>query len=162
MSVNSVNSLSSRSASSSSALSQETINKLKALGLDPTKYSSEAQAQQAITEKTEQNNSSSSSSQKSGSSNFATIKTEVQDLASKMGIYVESNDKIDDILSKISDKISELEGTAGSDQAKEAEVNGYQNEYTIISAELSQLEASRSMAGASAMASYNKAALGLS
>jgi hypothetical protein len=158
-SVSSSSVASTNNNSSSTALSDDTKNKLQALGLDPSKYTTEAQAQAAITQAQAQQQSQQSGTQKSGSSSFSTIKTEVQDLASKMGISVGSNDKMKDILGKISDKMSELQSTAGTDPTKLSELNGYQSQYTSISSELSQLEASRNMTGATALADYNKATL---
>lgn len=161
MSIDSINSVNSASASSSSSstskLSEETKKKLQALGLDPTKYTSEAQAQTAITEA--QNKQA--SNKPAAPSNFQTIKNEVQDLASKMGIIPGANDKINDIMANISDKITELQATAGTDSAKLAQVSDYNSQYTTISNELAQMEAAKNMTGASAMANYNKAALGL-
>ena len=164
MSVNAVGSVNSSSSaastSSSSAISEDTKKKLQALGLDPSKYTSEAQAQTAITQAQAQQQSQQDGAKKSGGSgSFATIKTEVQDLASKMGVSVGNNDKASDILSNISDKISELQSSAGTDPTKLSELNGYQSQYTSISSELSQLEASRNMTGATALADYNKATL---
>lgn len=150
---------SSSSSSSSSALSQETIDKLKALGLDPSQYSSEAEAQQAITDAQQKQDAQKSGG--SGSSSLSTIKTEVEELASSMGISVGNSDKISDIMQNISDKISELQSSAGSDESKQTQVTGYNDQYTTISNELAQLEASRSMTGANALANYNKASLGL-
>lgn len=160
MSVNAVNSVSSNSASSSSSatkLSQDTINKLKALGLDPSKYTSESQAQQAIKEAQEKQ----SPQKPSGSNNFSTVKTDVQDLASKMGLVFGSNDKVDDILDAISNKIDELKAGAGTDETKLSQVNDYSNQYSTLSNEIAQMEAAKNMTGATAMANYNKAALGL-
>lgn len=158
-SVSSTSSASSASASSSTAISDDTKKKLLALGLDPSKYTTESQAEEAITEA--QAKQQPQQAQKSGSSSFATIKTEVQELASKMGLNVGTNDKTSDILSKISDEINELQSTAGSDPTKASQANAYQSQYTTISSELSQLEAARNMTGATALGNYNKAAQGL-
>ena len=147
------------SKSSSTALSDDTKKKLQALGLDPSKYTTEAQAQAAITAAQAQQQSQQQGAQKPGGSSFSSIKTEVQDLASKMGINVGNNDKTSDILNNISDKISELKSSAGTDPTKLSELNGYQSQYTSISSELSQLEASHNMTGATVLSDYNKATL---
>lgn len=161
MSISSVSSIGSSSSSSTSSstqsqLSEDTIKKLKELGLDPTQYKTEAQAQAAIS-------SAQQATQKpqNGANSYDTIKTEVTDLASQMGVEVGNNDKLDDILDKISTQINVLQASAGDDTEKLADVNNYQSEYAQISSELSQLEAARNMKGASALANYNKAALGL-
>lgn len=162
MSVNAISSsfsASSASGSSTSQLSEDTKKKLQALGLDPTKYTSEAQAQAAIQEALARQTQQ---PPKPEAVNMDSIKTEVQELASSMGVTVGSNDKIDDILNNISLKITELQASAGTDSSKLADVNSYQTKYTTIENELSQLKASKSMTGANALANYNKAALGLS
>ena len=160
MSVNAITSVRSSSvaSSSSSALSEDTKKKLQAVGLDPAKYTSETQAQQAIKEAEEKKEGHKKAQ---GANPFETIKTEVQELASAMGLTVGGNDKISDIMSNISDKISELKSTAGSDQTKLSEIDGYNSQFTTISTELAQMEAAKSMKGATALANYNKAALGL-
>jgi len=151
---------SSKTSSTSSVLSNDTKAKLKALGLDPTKYTSESAAQEAITEAQEKQQQKTAAPKSDGSS-FTTIKTEVQDLAAKIGITVGTNDKTSDILTKISDQITELKSAAGTDSSKLSAASAYESQYTTISSELSQLESAKNMTGASALANYNKAALGL-
>lgn len=162
MSIDAVSSVSTSSlsstSSSSSALSDDTKKKLEALGLDPTKYTTEAQAQAAITAAQEKQ---AQQSQQGGSNSYESIKTEVNSLASTMGIEVGSNDKLEDILDKISTQITTLQASAGTDATKLADVNNYQAQYTTITSELSKIEAAKNMTGASALANYNKAALGL-
>lgn len=155
----SANSSASQANSASSALNSATKKKLEALGLDPKKYTTEAAAQEAITEA--QAKQQPSPPPKPDGTSFETIKTKVQDLASKIGIAVGTNDKTADILTKISNQITELKSAAGTDASKLSAVNGYQSQYTTISSELSQLESAKNMTGASALANYNKAALGL-
>lgn len=145
-------------SASSSVLSDDTKKKLQALGLDPSKYTSEAQAQQAIQDAQTKQESTRQSGNKGS---FETIKTEVQELAGSMGISAGSNDKISDIMSSISDKISELQSSAGSDQTKLSQVNSYNSQYTSITNEIAQMEAAKSMTGATALANYNKIALGI-
>ena len=158
--ISAVSSNTPTSSNTAATLSDDTKKQLQALGLDPSKYTSEAAAQQAITQA--QSQQQEQGAQKSGgSSSFASMKSEVQDLASKMGVEVGNNDKIDDILSNISSKIDSLQANAGTDPTKLSDVNGYQAQYSTISAELSQMQAARNMTGASALANYNKAALGL-
>ncbi|MFA7658935.1 MAG: hypothetical protein WCY19_05840 [Candidatus Gastranaerophilaceae bacterium] len=165
MSIDAVSSVASSSVatsaarSSSSTLSDDTKKKLQALGLDPSKYTSETQAQLAIKDAQEKQEGT----KKSGGSNplESIIKTEVNSLASAMGIEIGSNDKLDDILNKISTQLTTLQASAGTDGTKLSNVNNYQNQFATITSELSQLEAARKMTGATALANYNKAALGL-
>jgi len=160
LSVSAVGSIPASSSSSSTALTDATKKKLQDLGLDPSKYNTEALAQAAISQA--QTQQQTQKPQKPSGSKDDSIKTEVQDLASKIGVIAGNNDKITDILSKISDKISELQTSAGTDPAKLAEVNSYQSQYTTISSEIAQKEAAKNMTGATAVASYNKVSLGLS
>jgi hypothetical protein len=144
-------------ASGASALSEDTKKKLKALGLDPTKYATEADAQLAIQETT----SKQTAQKPAGADNFKTVEEEAQALASEMGLPVGNNDKIDDIMDGISAKIEELQSSAGSDPTKLSQLNDYNNKYTTISNELAQLQAAKNMTGATALGNYNKASLGL-
>lgn len=164
MSLNAVSSAHSlnfanRSSCASSKLSEDTKKKLKELGLDPSLYSSEAEAQTAIAAKKQQQISG---AKKPGGGDFKQIEEEAQALAAQMGISVGSNDKINDIMGKISDKISELESSAGSDKTKLVQFNDFSNKYSAIANELAQLQASKNMTGATALGNYNKASLGLS
>lgn len=159
--INSVGSASSTSIASgvsSTKLSEDTKKKLKELGLDPSQYSSEAEAKAAIAAKEHQKTEG---AKKAGGGDFKRIEEEAQSLAAEMGISAGSNDKISDIMDKISNKISELESGAGSDKTKLAQVNDFSNKYTTISNELAQLQAAKNMTGATALGNYNKASLGL-
>lgn len=158
-SVSTANSASSTLGASSSKLSEDTKKKLKELGLDPSQYSSEAEAQAAIASKKQQQISG---AKKPGGGDFKRIEEEAQSLVAEMGISVGSNDKINDIMGKISDKISELESSAGTDKTKLAQVNDFSNKYSAIVNELAQLQAAKNMTGATALGNYNKASLGLS
>lgn len=165
--ISSVSGSSSSSASStSSVLSNETKSKLKALGLDPADYTSESAAKSAIAEATAkkaqeaQQTQSQSKPQRSGV--LETVETNTKELASKMGISISTEDKLADIFDKISTKIDELQASAGTDASKKTDASGYKSEYSILYSEYSQATATQNMTGASALASYNKAALGLS
>ena len=141
-----------------SALSDDTKKKLQALGLDPTKYATEADAEQAIQDATAKQ---AATKKPDGAGNFKTIEEEAQALASEMGIPVGQNDKMSDIMDAITAKIDDLQSSAGSDPTKLAQVNDYNSKFSSISSELAQLQASRSMTGATALGNYNKASQGL-
>lgn len=158
-SVGTTSSASGTLGASSSKLSEDTKKKLKELGLDPSQYSSEAEAQAAIAAK--QHQKTEGAKKAGGGGDFKRIEEEAQALAAQMGISAGGNDKISDIMSKISDKIDELESSAGSDKTKLAQVNDFSNKYTTISNELAQLQAAKNMTGATALGNYNKASLGL-
>ena len=158
------NSAASSSSNSSSAakISDETKKKLEALGLDPSKYTSEAAAQAAITEAQQAQQAQQAQAQpKNSGTSMETIEDSVKNLASKMGVPVGNNDKVDDILGNLSDKISELKTSAGTDETKKTEATAYDNEYFTLNAEYTQATAAQNMTGATAVAVYNKAALGL-
>lgn len=163
MSVNAVSSVGGASSAvgtsgaSSSKLSEDTKKKLRALGLDPTKYTSEAEAQAAIQEAMLKQ----ASHKPKGADGFKAVEEEAKALAAEMGISTSNNDKIGDIMNAISAKISELQSSAGSDASKLAQVNDYSNKFAAISNELNQLKAANNMTGATALGNYNKAALGL-
>lgn len=159
-SVSSLGTLGTTSGASSSKLSEDTKKKLQALGLDPTKYSCEAEAQAAITAFIQQQQQQEGTKKTGGNGEIKTIKSEVQSLASEMGISVGNNDKIGDIMDKINEKISELQSSAGSDNNKLSLVNDYNNKFSAISSELDQLKAAKNMTGATALANYNKATHG--
>lgn len=161
---------SSYSASSSQKLTEETKKKLEALGLDPSKYKTEAEGKAALVgAQTTQTAQAAQSMQVQGQqpppppASAQSIKAEVEDLAAKVGVSIGSTDKPNDILTKISDKIAELKAAAGTDQTKLAEVQGYQGQYDTINAEITQMQASKSKISGTlnALANYNKAALGL-
>lgn len=158
-SVGSASSTSIASGASSTKLSEDTKKKLKELGLDPSQYSSEAEAQAAIAAKEHQKTAGAQKA--GGGGDFKRIEEEAQALAAQMGISAGGNDKINDLMDKISNKISELESGAGSDKTKLAQVNDFSNKYTTISNELAQLQAAKNMTGATALGNYNKASLGL-
>lgn len=175
--TNAISSISSSAASSSSStttLSSDTKKKLQVLGLDSSKYKTEAQAQEAITQA--QSQTSGTQTVKGGcasctncgkcgkgsTTNISSIQTSAKDLASKMGVSVGTKDELPDILSKISDKISELESSAGSDSTKLSDVDSYKKQFQTLAGKFEKISASQNMTGASALASYNKAALGLS
>lgn len=146
------------SSSSTSKISEDTKKKLQALGLDPDDYSSEAAAQSAITQ-AQQKQQSQQTPQ--SNSSMDSIVTNVKSLASKMGAEIGNNDTPDDMLDKISTKISELTASAGTDESKKSEASVYQSEYDTLKGELDQAKAAMNMTGATALGNYNKAALNL-
>lgn len=168
LSVNSVNNNFSISSSSSQKLTEETKSKLQALGLDPSKYTTEAQGRQALKEAQAAQNSQAAQAgaqpQHAAHGGESSIKAEVQALAAQVGVPVGSKDKISDILANISKKITELKASAGNDPTKLSQVNDYQSKYNAISGEIAQKQTSESKLTGSlqGLANYNKIALGLS
>ena len=164
--INAINSsaVKNTSSSSSGALSEDTKKKLEALGIDTSNITKETQGKSKLKEAQAAAHAQGHGQKPQSASSMQAIKTEVDALAAKMGVSVGTNDKIDDIFRNISAKISSLQSAAGTDKTKSAEVESYQAEYASISSEYTQMQASQSMLGKSlnALASYNKAALGLS
>jgi len=167
-SISSVSSASSASSTSSTSLTDETKAKLKALGLDPSKYTSESQAEAAIA--TAQNSQNANSSAKSGkpqNSEFESIKSNAQSLASGVGVSVSKQDKVSDILSNVSAKLAEMQTEAGTDPKKLGDLEKFQASYNSISTSLSNLESKKQAGQAqltgslSGLATYNQAFLNM-
>lgn len=147
----------SASSSSSGKLTDETKKKLEALGIDTANVKTEAEGQAKLKEA----HAAQAHQKPKGASPMASIEDGAKALASEMGVSVGSKDKLTDIFDNITAKLSELKASAGDDENKKAEVSNYENQYNTLYNEYSQMAAARNMTGASALANYNKAALGL-
>lgn len=169
LSVSAINSSSFASINLSQKLTEETKNELQALGLDPSKYTTEAQGQKALIEAQAAQSSQATQAvaQPQHASHFgfvSSIRAEVETLAAQVGVSVGSRDKMIEVLGSIADKITDLKISAGTDSTKLAKVNSYQSQYEAISGEILQKQSSESKLTDSLkyLANYNKAALGLS
>jgi hypothetical protein len=158
VSSSSVSSTSSNSSSSENSTLKKLKEQLQALGVDVSNITTVAQAQQKLSEV---QNSQSGSKKPQGNSSMDTIITNVKSLASKIGVELSDNDKPDDMMDKISTKISELTASAGTDETKKSEASAYETEYKTLNDELNQAKSAMNMTGATALGNYNKAALGL-
>lgn len=161
--TSSLNSLSSASTANQ-PLTAATKAKLDALGVDTTSIKTETQGQVALSAaQTKQEAQKSAHSHQGGNSSMESIKNEAKSLASQVGVSVSDEDKVDDILSKVASKISELQVAAGTDETKLAQVQQYQSQYDSISSSLSNMQAAKAQLSSSMdnMASYNKMAHGL-
>ncbi|MBP7211837.1 hypothetical protein KBA27_03290 [bacterium] len=172
MSVNSVSSVSTSqvasSSSSSSQISSSTKKKLEELaaqGVNVSNIKTEAQAEALINkvESAQQQQKAQGANAQQGNNSEATIKTEITDLAQKMGVAVGNDDKVSDIMDKVSQKLTELQSSAGSDASKKSEYEQYASQYSDIEKEYNQSQSGQSMISGSmnGMANYNKALLGL-
>lgn len=161
MSINSITSAAATYANGGlSQLSEETKQKLIALGLDPTQFKTEAQAQQKIAEVQaikQQNNSQSSTAQKNGNSTQAELISEAKTLASQAGVSVSKTDTLDEILENISDAISKMDAKNPNTKYLQERLAAIQNESLQAESSISSLDNMMSMAATS-----NKLALGLS
>lgn len=138
-------------------LTDETKAKLKALGVDTTNITSEAQGQIALVQAQAKKEVAHKSKTGENQPQEA-IKSEAQSLASELGVTVAKGDSIDTILSNISNAISKLQADAGSDETKLSAVKNYQAKYDSISSSYTSMQASHSKLdkSMSSLASYNK------
>lgn len=152
MSLNVINSVSSAVSTigqnSTNSLSEETKKKLKALGVDVSKITSESEGQQALAE------AQAKQAPKQAQPAQETIKTQVDSLASSIGVNVSNQDKISDILTKISNELSVLKAEAANDPKKLADLKGFQDKYTSVSNAYQQEQSLKK--GMDATASYNR------
>ena len=148
---------------SGSRLSEETIRKLRRLGIEPSTVTSEAQAQALIT-KLEQklehvHKTANSNNAQQATSSEAEMIAKAKALATQVGVSVSSSESLSDIFSKISKKLESI--TKGGDSLKE--VKGYKSELSSLEDEYSTIQQSQnSMYSAmNYTANMNKYILGL-
>ena len=148
---------------SGSRLSEETIRKLRRLGIEPSTVTSEAQAQALITkleQKLEQvHKTANSNNAQQATSSEAEMIAKAKALAAQVGVSVSSSESLSDIFSKISKKLESI--TKGGDSLKE--VKGYKSELSSLEDEYSTIQQSQnSMYSAmNCTANMNKYILGL-
>lgn len=148
---------------SGSRLSEETIRKLRRLGIEPSTVTSEAQAQALITkleQKLEQvHKTANSNNAQQATSSEAEMIAKAKALAAQVGVSVSSSESLSDIFSKISKKLESI--TKGGDSLKE--VKGYKSELSSLENEYSTIQQSQnSMYSAmNYTANMNKYILGL-
>lgn len=148
---------------SGSRLSEETIRKLRRLGIEPSTVTSEAQAQALITkleQKLEQvHKTANSNNAQQATSSEAEMIAKAKALAAQVGVSVSSSESLSDIFSKISKKLESI--TKGGDSLKE--VKGYKSELSSLEDEYSTIQQSKnSMYSAmNYTANMNKYILGL-
>ena len=128
---------------SGSRLSEETIRKLRRLGIEPSTVTSEAQAQALITkleQKLEQvHKTANSSNAQQATSSEAEMIAKAKALATQVGVSVSSSESLSDIFSKISKKLESI--TKGGDSLKE--VKGYKSELSSLEDEYSTIQQSQ-------------------
>lgn len=162
MSVNSVNNTNfASSASSSQKLTETTKKKLEYLGVDTSNIKTEAQGQTQLRVAIQKEMQKAQAANHGGSE--AMIKAQAKDLASQVGATTSSNEKVGDILTKVSSKITELKQAAGTDETKLSKANEYQSQYDAIASSFNNMQAARNQitTGMDGLASYNKVLLGL-
>ena len=163
ISINSIGGLSGITPATDGKLTAATKAALEALGIDTSSIITEAQGQAALKSaktKTEQPQKTQATNK---NSSMAEIKDEAKQLAAKIGVSVSDNDKIDEILTKISAKIESLKSAAGGDKTKTSEIDGYQAQLESITNSLNSTKSAQSQLSASMnnMAMMNKILLNL-
>lgn len=91
-----------------SNLRKETFNKLKALGIDVSSVSSETEAKKLIVAKEDTKTSEKEQNVKTNTTEEEALLTDIKNLARKLGITVNSNDKISNIFQDITSNIEAL------------------------------------------------------
>lgn len=166
-SIGSTSAVSSKSSSSASKISAETKAKLQALGLDPTKYTTEAQAQAAIAQAQQGVQQTGQAGGGGNKEEMEAIKSDAQSLAAQVGASYDSNAKVPDIMAAISDKINSLQAEAGDDPVKLQQVKADEDQFETISNSISTMETQKQTAQAQlngsmdGLARYNKVGLNL-
>ena len=157
-SINAASSTSSASASAASTtapkLTDDTKQKLQALGIDTSGITSEAQGQIALLQAQQLQAQKGQHGEKSHSggrkAEMDAMKLQATELANKAGVSVSADEKLSDIMAAIEPAISAKVSAAGNDQSKLAEVQELETEYGSISASLSEMQAQHSQGAQSA------------
>lgn len=170
--ISAINSASASEVSSSSGnnsstkpLSNETKKKLEALGIDTSNITSESDGKAAlVTAQASAAAAKTSHSNSTSSQSGAVLKATVENFASKLGVSVAPNDDMATILNNLKTKITEMKASAGTDSTKLANANGNEATLATISDQYSQMKSAQAKLTGTldSLASYNKAALGLS
>lgn len=140
-------SASSTSSSSSQKLTDETKQKLQALGVDTTSITTEMQGQIALLQAQQQQQilqAHCEGKSGNGKAEMDSIKSQAVSLAEKLGINVLKDEKLSDIMAVIGPALDAKVLQAGNDKTKLAEVQALQSEYNSLSSSLSKMEAQRS------------------
>ena len=125
-------------------LTAATKAKLSALGVDTKDIKTESEGKMRLQEAQMSRNSE--STDKVSKSNSDSILEEAKTLAKKLNISVGKHENINDILDKITNKISEMKADAGNDFDKLANVGSYDKELSMLeSSHLSQIDLSATM-----------------
>lgn len=162
ISVNSVQNASFTSnISSSQKLTDVTKKKLEYLGIDTVNIKTEAQGQAELKIAVQKELQSAQAANNGGSE--AMLKAQAKDLAYQVGASVSSSQKVGDILTKVSSKITELKQAAGRDETKLSKVYQYQSQYDAIVSSFNNMQTAKNQiaTGMDGLANYNKILLGL-
>jgi len=140
--------------SSTQKLTDATKKQLESLGIDTTKITTETQGQTALQQS--QSTQSSQSSQQTqqaqnggqqhtgGNAEIQALKLQATELAAQLGITVQPDEKLSEILAAVQPALDAKLSAAGNDQSKMAEVQSLQAEFNSISSSLSNMKAQNS------------------
>lgn len=150
----------SQIASMKANLSEATIGKLLALGIDINSVSSETEAKKAIEEKEQENKTSKTNDEnnKQAQSEAETLYNDIKNLARKLGINISKSENIEDILDKISAKLDSLK-----DNSYNSNLNVFQSELDILKRQFKNLYAGESsiLSAMDLLSQNNRAVLGI-
>lgn len=112
-----------------SSLTQETLGKLLALGIDISSVSSETEAKKIIEEEEAKKSSDKEeeTDKKQNTSEEEALLNDIKNLARKLGITVTNNDKIKNIFDEISEQIEDIK-----DNSYNSNLNVFISEYDLL------------------------------
>ncbi|MCD7740336.1 MAG: hypothetical protein LUH11_03200 [Candidatus Gastranaerophilales bacterium] len=159
-SINTISGFTSGTSSSSTKavnLSEETIAKLLALGIDIESVSSETEAKKLI-EQAEDEKKGNSSDKDKNSKSDESLYDSLKSLANKIGITVSQNEDIEDIFDKISQKLDEFKENSYS-----TNYNVFQGEYEMLKLQFKNMNSPEAsiLSALDIMSQNNRAALGI-
>lgn len=109
-------------------ISQDTINKLLALGIDVTSVRTETEAKRIIAEKTENKDTKDVEKKSNVSAKEEKLLNNIKTLARQLGIKVDDNDKIEHIFTLVENRIDDFTE------------NGYSAGMNVFQSELERLK----------------------
>ena len=122
-------------------LSAQTKSKLIALGVDANMIKTEKEGQIKLREAQLERYSNNQNVSFKKDQETNDVLQEARNLASKLDIQTSENDTVDEIVDKITNKISEMKTNAGEDFDKLADVNYYEKQLAMLeTAHLSQID----------------------
>ncbi|MCD7780089.1 MAG: hypothetical protein LUH05_05400 [Candidatus Gastranaerophilales bacterium] len=159
-SINAISSYISGTSGSSTKtvnLSEETIGKLLALGIDIESVSSETEAKKLI-EEAENEQGGNTEGEDKDSSEGEALYDSLKSLANKIGITINQNENIESIFDKISEKLDEFK-----ENSYNTNFNVFQSEYEMLKLQFKNMNSGESsiLSALDMMSQSNRAALGI-
>lgn len=148
-------------AKQQSSLSNETKEKLEALGITATDRMTESEAQSKIVQKEAENNPQNGSQQ--GNSSESEILAEAKALASSVGVSVGSNADVSEILDDIGAELEKMLEEAETNPSVLSQLSSYLSQLTSLDDRYETLQNSQSSmySAMNMISTNNKIALGL-